>query len=272
MSCMFICLRAVFAMADDKSVYTIFNPTPAADLRPFNPDRPDVTESPNTIDAGHYQMEFSFVEYTFDDHQGVRMDGFNVLPANLRIGVLDNLELDYMVNPYQNILTHGEGITDRVSGFGDTEIRAKLNLWGNDGGDTAGGILPFIVIPSGAEGISDHHVEGGVILPLAAELPAGFGLGTQAEFDFDRNEDNSGYGVDFVHTITIDHDLIERISAYVEYVGVAPMHLDQTYLAYFDAGVMFALAENVQLDVGINRGLSRQAADYTVFTGLSFRL
>jgi len=57
-----------------------------------------------------------------------------------------------------------------------------------------------------------------------------------------------------------------------QYVGVAPMHLDQTYLAYFDAGVMFALAENVQLDVGINRGLSRQAADYTVFTGLSFRL
>jgi len=266
------CLAVGVGRADDKSNYNLFNPMPESDLRPFNSDRPDVTESPQTIDAGHYQLEFSFVEYTYDDHQGVRSDGFSVLPSNLRVGVLNNLEMDLMVNPYQNILTHGQSQTDRASGYGDMEVRGKLNLWGNDGSVTAGGILPFVVIPTGADEISDHHLEGGVILPLSVNLPFDFSLGTQAEFDVNRNDDNSGYGCDFVHTITVEHDLMDRVSAYVEYVGESPMHLDQSYLAFGNFGLLFLIAPNLQLDCGINCGISRQAPDYTVFSGLSLRI
>jgi len=36
--------------------------------------------------------------------------------------------------------------------------------------------------------------------------------------------------------------------------------------------VTFALSPNVQLDTGINIGLSHKADDFTVFTGLSFRI
>src|SRR5437764_1052507 len=42
------------APAADKSSYTLFNPTPLNLMRDLNPDRPDVTESPFTVDAGHY--------------------------------------------------------------------------------------------------------------------------------------------------------------------------------------------------------------------------
>jgi hypothetical protein len=35
----------------DKSQYTLFNPTPSKCLREFDPDRPDVTDSPFTVDA-----------------------------------------------------------------------------------------------------------------------------------------------------------------------------------------------------------------------------
>ena len=41
----------------DKSQYTLFNPTPAKCMREFDPDRPDITDSPFTIDAGHIQFE-----------------------------------------------------------------------------------------------------------------------------------------------------------------------------------------------------------------------
>src|SRR5438309_11170172 len=84
----------------DKSGLTLFNPTPPGLMREFNTDRPDVTESPYTVDAGHFQVELSFVEYTYDHDHGRRVDGFSVLPANLKVGLLNNLDLQLVLNPY----------------------------------------------------------------------------------------------------------------------------------------------------------------------------
>jgi hypothetical protein len=93
-----------------------------------------------------------------------------------------------------------------------------------------------------------------------------------AEFDLDRNDRNDGYGVDFVHSATIGHELFtEKLIGYVEYVGIAPMRTSRTYLVYFDTGVTQALSKDMQWDAGITVGLSRRADDLTVFAGLSFR-
>ena len=258
----------------DKSGFTLFNPTPPSLMRGFNTDRPDVTASPYTVDAGHFQAEFSFVEYTYNHDRGERTDGFSVLPASLRLGILNNLDLQWVLNPYQDIHTRGSSGSSRNAGFGNTELRARLNLWGNDGGKTALAVIPFVRFPTGSNGLGNHHVEGGLILPLAVqELPGGFDLGTMAEFDVDRNDRNDGYGVDFIHTVTLGHEVFtKKLNAYVEYVGIAPIRTGRTYLAYFDTGVTYALSDNVQLDTGINIGLSRRADDFTVFVGLSFRL
>ena len=48
----------------DKSSYNLFHPTPDNVMRELTPDRPDKTESPYTVDAGHFQVEMSFVEFT----------------------------------------------------------------------------------------------------------------------------------------------------------------------------------------------------------------
>src|ERR1035437_10086184 len=56
----------------DKSAYTLINPTPHNLMRELTPDRPDKTESPYTVDAGHYQLEMSFVEFTKSQSDGVR--------------------------------------------------------------------------------------------------------------------------------------------------------------------------------------------------------
>jgi hypothetical protein len=258
----------------DKSGFTLFNPTPSDQLREFYTDRPDVTESPYTVDAGHYQIEFSFVEYTHDRSDGVESNGFSVLPTNFKVGLLNNLDLQLILNPYQNILTHSDTVHARNDGFGDAEIRAKWNWWGNDGGATAGGVMPFIKLPTGVDGLSSHHVEGGVIFPLTVrELPGGFEIGTMAEFDFDRNAADDGYGLDFVHTITLDHTLgSEKLDGYVEFAGFAPIDTGATYLAFFDTGVTYLVKPNVQLDCGINIGLSERAPDFTVFAGMSIRI
>jgi hypothetical protein len=54
----------------DKSVFNLFNPTPAEHLRDMDRDGPGTTESPYTVDAGHFQLEMTLVSYTSDRFGG----------------------------------------------------------------------------------------------------------------------------------------------------------------------------------------------------------
>ena len=242
-------------------------------MRELSTDRPDTTESPYTVDAGHVQVELSFLEYTRDDG-GDDFEEFTVLPANIKVGLLNHVDLQLVVTPFiRQELDADDGEDDEdVSGFGDAQLRLKVNLWGNDGGPTAMAFMPFIQFPTGDDEVGTDHAEGGVILPLAIELPAGFGLGLMAEVDFVRNEDDDGYDVDFVHTATIGRDLVGALAGYIEYIGVEPSADDADYIAVLGAGLTYGLSDDVQLDAGVNVGLTDSADDLGVFAGLTFRL
>ena len=62
------------ASPSDKSGYHLFHPTPRALMREMSTDRPDQTESAYTVDAGHFQLEMDFANFTYDHHSadGVR--------------------------------------------------------------------------------------------------------------------------------------------------------------------------------------------------------
>ena len=50
-------LFCLAAPTPDKSAYSFFNRTPETQLRELVTDRPDLTESPYTVDAGWWQLE-----------------------------------------------------------------------------------------------------------------------------------------------------------------------------------------------------------------------
>src|SRR5262245_14108384 len=85
----------------DKSQYTLFNPTPANCLREFDPDRPDVTDSPFTVDAGHIQFESGLFSYALSrpDREGVVSEEFDILDTNIRLGITNSAEIDLDVPP-----------------------------------------------------------------------------------------------------------------------------------------------------------------------------
>ena len=289
---LWLCLAAAAARAQpssgqfdarppDKSVYHLFNPTPRHLMREMATDRPDITESPYTVDAGHFQAELSFLEYTRDDvpvpegEGNVDAEHMAILPANLKVGLLNNVDLQLVLVPY---LRSEVGGAD-AWGLGDFQIRLKVNLWGNDAdlygphrtfGNSALAIMPFIELPTGDDdlGLGDD-IEGGVIIPFAMPLPHGFSLGLMAEFDFVKDDDGDGYDLEFVHTASIGHDLVGDLAGYVEYVGIAA---PGDYLAHLGAGLTYGLTPDVQLDAGVLVGLEEDAEDFTVFAGVSFRI
>lgn len=254
--------------AGDKSAYTLFNPTPRNLLRELSADRPDTTESPVTVDAGHVQLEFSFVEWRKEGGD----EELAILPSNIKLGLTHNIDLQFILNPY---LRSQAGDTD--AGHGDTQVRLKVNLWGNDGGEgffgeTALAVMPFVQFPTGADAFSnDDHVEWGVIVPLSMPLLADFGLTVMAEVDFVR-DGNGGYDTLFVHTASLGRDIHGPLAGYVEYVGVQPVDGDGDYQANVGLGLTYLVHDDLQLDGGVDIGLNSAADDLRLFLGMTLRL
>src|SRR5271170_680644 len=120
----------------DKWQYTLFNPVPTDDLRDMDTDRPNKTNTPHTIDAGHLQIETGAFDYNYysDHYQGAndRLETLDIGQFNFRLGVLNNLELNAVVNSYDFFrdTNYPSDQSTRQNGFGDTVVGGKLNFWG----------------------------------------------------------------------------------------------------------------------------------------------
>lgn len=259
--------------------YTLVNRTPAALMRDMSTDRPDVTESPTTVDAGHVQIEVSLVDYARVRDPGARTGTLAMLPANLKLGLFDNVDVQFIFTPRVARHVTSGGREARSAGFGDdTELRLKVNLWGNEGptrtfGDWAFGVMPFVRFPTGSDGLTNRRVEAGVILPFATRMPGGFGLGVMAEFDVDYDDASDGYGLNVVHSTSLGHRIpgTANLAGYLEYVGIAPASAAGTYQAVSSMGLTYAVNRNWTLDCGGTAGVTGNADDLTGFVGMSFR-
>ncbi len=262
------------AMASEKSQYHLFNPVPRELMRDMSTDRPDKTESAYTVDAGHYQIEMSFVDYAYDRHnpegEENNVDTLSSVPVNLKAGLTNNVDLQLVMNPYIRERTEDDSGVERKNGFGDIQTRVKINLWGNDGGSTAFAVMPFVKFPTNTGDLGNSAVEGGVILPLAVSLPADWNMGLMTEFDVSRN-DAKDYYADFINSITFGHQIMGNLNGYVEFFSSFNQEEGSPWIGTVDMGLTYAVSENIQLDGGVNIGVTRSADDFNPFCGLSMR-
>ncbi|HSB96594.1 MAG TPA: transporter [Spongiibacteraceae bacterium] len=258
-------------IAKPTMAYDLFDPKPDADLRELSTDRPDTTESPYTVDAGHYQVEWEAISSGRDKNDGVRTETLTG-SINLKAGLSDNIDAQLVLEPRTHVrITTPEG-HDTEQGMNDTELRLKINMWGNDGGDTAFAVMPFVRFPTHASAFGDDgKMEGGLILPLAFKLPADWDSAVMLEFDAVRNEDNDGYVLEAVQSITFGHSIYGELSGFFEFVNVIRDERGADNEGYFNAGVMYAIGNNGQLDAGFNAGITDAAEDSRYFIGLSWR-
>lgn len=260
--------------AEDTAVATDDNAAEA--LREFSTDRPDVTESPYTIDPGHIQVETTLIGYSRSraDAAGVVTDSFEFGTTNIRIGATDNLEFDIVWQPYGIVdPRRGGGPTER--GIGSVTLRAKYNLWGNDGaaavGDTALALLPYVTIPTDdANGISDSEVGFGLIIPLSVELGNGFGLGLNAAADFTRPGPGLDYDAAFLASASLGYAISDKLGTYGEVVWQFSRAGDGDIVT-LDTGLTYAIGDNWQIDAGINVGVTRAADPIAPFIGIAAR-
>jgi hypothetical protein len=261
----------------EKSTYSLFNRTPYAALREMNTDRPDKTESPYTVDAGHFQLEMDFATLGFDHSKAsgsdIKTDTWGIAPVNLKAGLLNNVDLQVVIDTFDEVRTEDRFAKSvvRERGFGGITSRLKINLWGNDGGKTAFALMPFVEFPTSGGRFDEKLIQGGLILPLAVHLPLGWDMGVMTEFDLDHSEDNRDLQGVFINSVTFSHDIAGKLGGYLEFFSETSTEADAPWIGTVDCGLTYGLTANSQLDGGINFGVTEAAPDIQYFIGLSYR-
>lgn len=254
-----------------KDRYHLFNPTPRDEMRELSTDRPDKTESPYSVDAGHIQVEMDVVSYVYDKGADSRGEEWAFFIPNIKVGLLNDVDLQIIPSSYVHTNLRQGGERQKEAGFGDIVARLKVNLWGNDGGDTAFAMMPYIKFPTGHGSLTNDAHEGGVIFPFAFSLGDN-GVGLMTQVDFVRNEEDKGYHAEFFNTATVSRALFGELGGYLEVATLISNEDDADLIATFDMGLTYGLSEDVQLDGGVNIGLTDEADDVNPFLGVTFRL
>jgi len=263
------------AQDQDKSQYTLFNPTPKDKMRDFATDRPTKSNVPYTVDAGHFQYEGDIFIYGYDSitTPDTNITSWVLGNPTFKVGLLNNLDFEVNFSAYNTIRaqTRSDGSMTAFNGFGDTFTRFKLNLFGNDGGGPALALIPYAKWPTAPLGIGNRYVEGGLIAPLAVPLPLGFTAILMGEMDILKNPFDNAYHVNFPALINLSRQVVPGVTAYAEIYANWSTSQDVRDIYTLDFALAWSPLPNFQLDVGINIGLVSAATPYQIYMGISQR-
>jgi Putative MetA-pathway of phenol degradation len=258
----------------DKDQYWLLNPVPTDQMRSFSTDRPTKSNVPYTVDAGHFQYETDLVNFTHQVTGAVHADTILVPNPTFKVGVTNNADLEVNV-PIAGLHTFSSSTgpsSATIWGIGDTFLRAKVNLWGNDGGSSAAALIPYFKAPSAPLGIGNGAVEEGLVAPVAFSLPDNFTLLLIPEIDALKDSADDGRHPNFIFDVNLSREVMKNVTAYAElWADYNDDPVIKTTQMSFDTALAWMVLPNVQFDVGANFGLNSVTPALQLYAGLSQR-
>lgn len=255
----------------DSAHFDLFHPVPRNQLRELRPDRPGVTESPFTVDAGHFQLEvdaFRLINQREDDQRNREWHAAYLMPK-LGLSRRTDLQLEVPVYAAQKQRQADDPNWQRHRGFGDVAVRLKHNFLGDDEEEPfALAAVGWVRLPTGGLA-GEGGAEYGLIVPADVNLGHHWDLEGQVEtkLNYDRETDRHYLGV--VPSVALEHDFNKLFSFMVE--GVSRWDaLDHRWLSSVNVAPIFNVTENLQFDFGAHFALNRET-DREFFVGFTFR-
>ncbi len=250
--------------------YSIFHPVPASLMRDMETDRPDVTESAYTVDAGHFQYETDLVRLIKEKSDSREVSTVLVNHGNIKLGITGSTAIQIGFETYglQQEKDLSSGVRQRTEGFGDINFRIKQNLIGNDHGNFVLAVLPYIKFPTSGYD-EESRFEGGLIVPMLYKLPGQWKLGFQVEVDRLKDLDEPAMHTELLQTLTISHSIIKSIDAIAETYYTYDFKAHQLS-NYINAALEIDVAKDFKVDAGFNYGIQHQAQKH-YFVGASYR-
>lgn len=274
-------LCSIPAYADE--THTLFNPTPAAAMRPMSTERPSKTDSPYSLDAGHVQIETNLMGYMRNDDcrqdtcirtRQYEIGGFN----NVRIGLLDDMDLqivnDLYLNKEDTLTDVSPPIKTRQNnrGFGDTQVRLKYNLFGNHPTDKYSlALLPYIKLATHSANLGNQKIEWGIGVPFNINLNSNWSLGGMTVLNAINDEQHRGYDFAYANALVLGKSLSTQLRTYIELYSYKARQPGERFKNTMDVGLIYTVNSNCSVDANIQKGISDAADDIKLFVGVAYR-
>lgn len=239
--------------------------------------QPLVTDDAGTEGKGGMLLEFSN-ELSWDrqtvEGEKVRARG-NQTAFTFSYGLLDNLDLIFGV-PYLHTRAKVAGEVEDEDGPGDLALEVKWRFY--EGPLGAFALKPALTFPTGDEhkGLGSGEVSYGLTFiatkefdPIDLHLNLGYAHQRYklSEDRFENRRHIYSASLAAVRALTPDLDLVADIGIESHESKNSDLHP-----AFGLAGLVYSLADNIDLDCGFKFGLSRPEADYALLVGLTWSL
>lgn len=250
-----------FAQDGDRVRETLFSRpetrTGAHGAPPMATDRPDFTESSATVGRGVTQLE---VGYTFARTRGSESHSWG--EPLLRHGLFAPwLELRVAFAP----VSQRSDVT--VSGTEDLYLGVKLALTPQHGPLPEIALVVQATVPTGSPAFTADRVLGGANLLYGWDVSPHWSVAGSTQYNRASRDASHSYG-EWAQSVTIARSLSDRIGSYAEWFGIFGDSADEQYA---NGGLTFAATDDLQFDVRVGKGLTDDAEDLFVGTGVSIR-
>jgi len=232
---------------------------------PLVSDRPDFTESPETVAPGRFQLEAG---YTFTRRGDDKQHALGELL--LRVGLWQQIELQVGGNSYV-WLDSPDGDAD---GFEDLSLGVKIKLVeGSEQFELTRptvGVIIATTLPTGADDLGEDEPQPEFILAMAWDLSERFSLASNLNYAY-ASEDGDRFH-QFSGSLVLEYQLTERWGTYIEYFGFVPESDNGPNESFFDGGLTYLVNDNLQLDASAGVGVfNGRSPDYFTGFGVSWR-
>ena len=206
-------------------------------------DRPDQTESPNTLSKGNLQIESGYL--SLKDKENRNIINQILIPTNLfRYGLNNNIELRFLAQfeneEYENV---------KISGISDLELGIKIKVLKKENINNEISFLTTLIIPSASNDLSINSFGISNRMIFSHTLSDKTGLGYNLGYDYF----GSGKG-NLTYTLAIGTSLTEKLGFFMEPFGEI---VDiKKFILNFDSGFTYLVKDNLQLDCSYGTGVN----------------
>lgn len=245
---------------------------PAQEPSAFCTDRPGLGTPTCTIDRGRVALELGVLDYALDRRAGVTEHTLSTGDILVRYGLTDRSEVQLGWAAFNHVRTRAAGVIKRTTGTGDLSVAFRRTLLSGDEGGLSAAAMPYATLPTGSNGMGAGDWGAGLLLPVGAELPAGFGLGLtgsiEAAVDADRDGRHLAYGA----VIGLELPSAGPIGATIEFAARRdrdPEGARTEWLAGLSAS--WSATPDLQVDIGADAGLDPDTPDIVLHLGFAHR-
>jgi hypothetical protein len=235
-----------------------FSQSDSLKIPPIDTDRPDQTESVNTVPKKWLQFEAGFNYQKNDD-----VSKEYLLPTLLsKYGLSNRIELRLITTVLRQSIDNPPSVKFHNTELEQVEIGAKVALFEEKNLLPKTSLLFHVGIP-GLASFETGHFLFNTRLSMQHTLTKNISLGYNLGVEFDGTSDDPV----FIYTITSGINLSEKWYTYIEAFG----DFQKNGAHSLDGGLAYFLSDDIKLDISSGFGISGNAPKNYISLGASVR-